>query len=186
MKPMIFLLAALFALPGSAFAQEIIKGSLQPMEIRNNVHRSRLGGKRSPAKKARKRAVAKKNYQVDVAVIYGELEGSATFTVQDGAQANHVQGGDKHFRVGKGKHKGAEFKKWGFIVNVLPASIPGRPGYLSLQIQVELSGPIGKTEIKDVTTWQYQTTVTLAEGKTTVLTRRPARLEINVDALDFD
>lgn len=117
---------------------------------------------------------------IEVDVEHGSLSDSAAFVVQNAAQANYVRGGDKHFKVRTGQGEGVEFKKWGFIVNVLPAVDPSRPERVTLQVQIEISGPVGDGEVKDSITWQLQTQVTVVKGKKTLISRKPAHAEITV------
>ncbi|MBI2363069.1 MAG: hypothetical protein HYV15_06775, partial [Elusimicrobia bacterium] len=92
---------------------------------------------------------------------------------------NFVQGGNKSFPVETKTGKDVEFKKWGFIANVLPVEDPNATGKVNLQLQVELSGPVGKDGL-DVETWQLQTTVTVVKGKPKTVSRGAGKLVVTV------
>ncbi|MBI5211275.1 MAG: hypothetical protein HY927_14980 [Elusimicrobia bacterium] len=130
------------------------------------------------------------NLRIEVSAKYEELQGSTRFVVGNGSQANHVAGGDKAFAVKSSQGTGVEFKRWGFIVNVLPTVNPVNPGEVVVQLQVELSGPVkglaGAGEglpnaVPNLATWQFQSAVTLVKGRKTVVCSAPARVEVTVD-----
>ena len=123
---------------------------------------------------------ADRNYEIKVKVKYHGMEREATFVVSNSAQSNYVEGGDKHVIVEVNGNKGIEYKKWGFIVNILPISLHEDPKKVSIQIQLELSGPVGKGKIKDIATWQFQSEILLTLGKKTVISRKPAYAEITI------
>ncbi|MBI4676063.1 MAG: hypothetical protein HY748_00590 [Elusimicrobia bacterium] len=126
------------------------------------------------------------NLLVEIAARHDEMEGSARFIVGNGAQANHVVGGDKPFTIKNNQGTGVEFKKWGFIFNVLPRLNPKDRGEVFVQMQVELSGPVkGVTipaagDVQGIATWQYQSSFTVKKGLKTVVVESPARVEITV------
>lgn len=132
------------------------------------------------------RADDETNLRVDVSAKYLSLEGTAKFIVGNATQANFVTGGDKAHLIKNTQGEGVEFKKTGFIVNILPVVNPNDPKEVSVQLQVELSGPtagikVAQNEVPDLSTWQYQSSFTLVRGKRTLLVEEPARLEISVD-----
>ena len=126
------------------------------------------------------------NLRVDVSAKYLSLEGTARFLVGNGTQSNFITGGDQAHLIKNSQGEGVEFKKTGFLVNVLPVLNPDNDRAVSVQIQVELSGPtpgikVGENEVPHVSTWQWQSSVSLVRGKKTVLVEAPARFEMTVD-----
>lgn len=118
------------------------------------------------------------NLRLQVVAAYGDLKNSADFVVENAVQANHVAGGEKRFKTQTPKGETVEFKKWGFIVNVLPVNDPNHDDTVSLQIQLELSGPEGPDG--DVSTWQLQTSVRVKKGVKTVIASASGRAEVTV------
>ncbi|MFH2203016.1 MAG: hypothetical protein ABIJ96_07870 [Elusimicrobiota bacterium] len=129
------------------------------------------------------------NLKVDVAAKYLDLRGAARFTMGNGTQANFITGGDKAHLVRNSQGEGVEFKKVGFIVNVLPILDPNDDKRVSVQLQVELSGPtpgikVSDNEVPDISTWQWQSSFSLVRGKKTVVVESPAYLEISIELAD--
>ncbi|MBI5883701.1 MAG: hypothetical protein HZB91_11430 [Elusimicrobia bacterium] len=125
------------------------------------------------------------NLLVEVSARHGEHEGSARFIVGDGSQANHVLGGDKPHAIKNNQGTGVEFKKWGFIFNVLPAISPRDRNEVFVQLQIELSGPetgitIPQGDVPAIGTWQYQSSFSVKKGRKTLVFESPARVEITV------
>jgi hypothetical protein len=125
------------------------------------------------------------NLSVEVSARYLDLEGKTRFVAGNATQVNYVTGGDKAFLFKSAKAEGVEFKKTGFIVNVLPVVDPNDGKKVSMQVQVELSGPSKGVQtagglVPDVVTWQWQSGFTLPLGKKTVLVDGPAYLEMTV------
>src|SRR5258706_3082873 len=79
-----------------------------------------------------------------------KLEGheeSGNFILQDASQGNYVLGGDMPFEATNEKGQvGLEFKKYGTTVNLLATDIPGKPGTVFAQMQVELTRPLPSKE----------------------------------------
>jgi hypothetical protein len=174
-KPFLTLLAVSLLIPWSRAAHAV--------EDAPSVRAQ--GGRRGLPAKLPERAANEVNLLVDVKAEYQELTGAARFLVGNGTQANHVLGGDKAYPIKNSQGTGVEFKKWGFIVNVLPAVNPEEPGTVSIQVQIELSGPVKSavspsSDVTDITTWQYQGSFTLALGQKTVIVETPALVEITV------
>lgn len=124
------------------------------------------------------------NLRVSFAIRLQDLQSSGNFAVQDGSQANYVRGGETPFEVKTEKGTGLEFKKYGTIVNCLPASVPGG-NTVAASCQFELSGP-GRPEttfqVKPPMTFQLQTTFVAEKGKTLVLVDEPdRRLEVKLE-----
>ena len=125
------------------------------------------------------------NLRIDVSVKYQNLSDEASFIVGNATQANYTRGGDKHFFVETKQERGVEFKKWGFIVNVLPVVVPDSET-VAIQVQLELSGPSGDGEIPDIETWQYQTEVTIPLGKPTPIVLAPAEAVLTVSRYEVE
>ena len=130
-------------------------------------------------------------FQVAVEASYQELKGSAAFLVTEASQANNVQGGDTPFLVRNRQGEGVEFKKWGFIVNILPTFDPADPKAAQAQIQVELSGPIKSSgvtlegqedryRVPEIATAQLQTEFFCALGRKTLISQSPLRVEVTL------
>lgn len=125
--------------------------------------------------------------RLQVEAEYAGMKHSADFLIENANQCNHVQGGEKAFTVETKSGKGVEMKKWGFIVNALPAENPNKPGRVSIQLQVEISGPVQGKDGVDVQTWQLQTTLHLAKGKPKTIARGAGRITLTVtDDADGD
>ncbi|MFA6317132.1 MAG: hypothetical protein WC943_06910 [Elusimicrobiota bacterium] len=131
------------------------------------------------------RPAADANLLVEVSAKHGEHQGAARFIVGSGSQANHVLGGDKPHVVKNSQGTGVEFKKWGFIFNVLPTVNPKDKAEVYVQMQVELSGPetgvtIPQGDVPAIGTWQYQSSFTVRKGRKSVVFETPARVEITI------
>ncbi|MBI5622800.1 MAG: hypothetical protein HY924_03375 [Elusimicrobia bacterium] len=125
------------------------------------------------------------NLLVEVSAKQGEHAGAARFVVGSGSQANHILGGDKPYPVKHSQGTGVEFKKWGFIFNVLPTVSPKDKDEVYVQMQIELSGPeagvtIPSGDIPAIGTWQYQSSFKVRKGRKTVVFESPARVELTV------
>ena len=118
--------------------------------------------------------------RIQVEADYAGMHRTADFLVENANQSNFVTGGDKSFPVETKAGKGVEYKKWGFIANVLPVEDPNATGKVNLQIQVEISGPVAGKEGVDMETWQLQTTVTVVKGKPKTVSRGAGKLVVTV------
>lgn len=123
---------------------------------------------------------AEKVLRLTVQAEYEGMSHSADFLVEDANQSNFVQGGEKAFPVETKAGKSLEFKKWGFIVNVLPVEDPNRPGRVSLQMQVEVSGPVAGKDGVEVRTWQLQTSLHVLKGKPKTVARGSGKVVVTV------
>src|SRR5205823_310171 len=110
---------------------------------------------------------------------------SGNFRVLNQTQANYVLGGDQPFEVETANGKGVEFKKFGTIVNVLPAIKPDTD-IVDSQLQIELSGPLaaqGALKVRPVATFQLQTEFSAPLGKTVLIVDEPdRRVEVRFEA----
>lgn len=118
--------------------------------------------------------------RVMVEAEYEGMSHSADFLLENANQSNYVQGGEKAFAVETKGVKSLEFKKWGFIVNVLPVEDPSRPGRVSLQMQIEVSGPVAGKDGVEVRTWQLQTSLHVVKGKPKTVARGSGKMVVTV------
>lgn len=123
---------------------------------------------------------AEKVLRLQVEGEYAGMKHSADFLVENANQCNYVQGGEKAFVVQTNAGKGLEFKKWGFIVNALPVEDPSGSGRVSIQMQVEISGPVQAKDGVEVQTWQLQTTLHAVKGKPKTVSRGSGKVVITV------
>ncbi|MBI3505120.1 MAG: type II and III secretion system protein [Proteobacteria bacterium] len=95
---------------------------------------------------------------------------------KSGTQANFVVGGDQPYPVTTNQGVGVEFKKFGVILNILPAVNPNKKEYIQAQLQLEVSNPdfskpvnVGGTSVPSIVTRQVQTEVEIKSGETLVI-----------------
>lgn len=95
---------------------------------------------------------------------------------KSGTQANFVVGGDQPYPVTTAQGVGVEFKKFGVILNILPAVHPTKKEVINAQLQLEVSNPdfskpvnVGGTSVPSITTRQVQTEVEIKSGETLVI-----------------
>ncbi|MBI4425722.1 MAG: type II and III secretion system protein [Elusimicrobia bacterium] len=95
---------------------------------------------------------------------------------KSGTQANFVVGGDQPYPVTNAQGVGVEFKKYGVILNILPAINPNKKDSIDAQLQLEVSNPdfskpvvVGNTSVPSITTRQVQTEVEIKSGETLVI-----------------
>lgn len=95
---------------------------------------------------------------------------------KSGTQANFTVGGEVPVPYSNNQGVGAEFKKFGVILNVLPVIVEGKKDTVDVQIQLEVSNPdysrpvsVGGTTIPSMITRQIQTEVELKSGETLVI-----------------
>jgi pilus assembly protein CpaC len=111
-----------------------------------------------------------------------ETEGKAQLlsnpkvVVKSGQQANFTVGGEIPIPYSNNQGVGAEFKKFGVILQVLPVVIPGKENKVDVQVALEVSNPdyskpvvVSNTTIPSMITRQLQTEVELKPGETLVL-----------------
>jgi hypothetical protein len=123
---------------------------------------------------------AEKVLRLQVEGEYAGITHSADFLVENANQSNYVQGGERPFAFETKAGKGVEFKKWGFIVNALPVEDPAHPGRVSLQMQIEISGPVQTPDGIEVRTWQLQTTLHVVKGKPKTVSRGTGKVVVTV------
>jgi pilus assembly protein CpaC len=95
---------------------------------------------------------------------------------KSGTQANFVVGGDQPYPVTTNQGVGVEFKKFGVILNILPAVNATKKDTIDAQLQLEVSNPdfskpvnVGGTSVPSITTRQVQTEVEIKSGETLVI-----------------
>lgn len=111
-----------------------------------------------------------------------ETEGKAQLlsnpkvVVKSGTQANFTVGGEIPIPYSNNQGVGAEFKKFGVILQVLPVVIPGKKDTVDVQVALEVSNPdyskpvvVSNTTIPSMITRQLQTEVELKAGETLVI-----------------
>ena len=112
-----------------------------------------------------------------------ETEGKAQLlsnpkvVTKSGTQANFTVGGEIPVPYANNQGVGAEFKKYGVILVVLPVVLADKKDTVDVQIQLEVSNPssgagsvvVGVTTIPSMVTRQIQTEVELKSGETLVI-----------------
>ncbi|MCM2267886.1 MAG: type II and III secretion system protein [Elusimicrobiales bacterium] len=95
---------------------------------------------------------------------------------KSGTQANFTVGGEIPVPYSNNQGVGAEFKKFGVILNVLPVVLTEKKDTVDVQIQLEVSNPdyskpviASGTTIPSMITRQIQTEVELKSGETLVI-----------------
>lgn len=95
---------------------------------------------------------------------------------KSGTQANFVVGGEIPIPYTNNQGVGADFKKFGVILNVLPLIVPGKKDTIDVQLQLEVSNPdysrpvtVQNTTVPSMITRQIQTEVELKSGETLVI-----------------
>jgi pilus assembly protein CpaC len=95
---------------------------------------------------------------------------------KSGTQANFTVGGEIPVPYSNNQGVGAEFKKYGVILNVLPVVLTEKKDAVDVQIQLEVSNPnysqtvtVSGTTIPSMVTRQVQTEVELKSGETLVI-----------------
>jgi pilus assembly protein CpaC len=95
---------------------------------------------------------------------------------KSGTQANFTVGGEIPIPYANAQGVGAEMKKYGVILNVLPVIVMEKKDTVDVQLQLEVSNPdysnpvnVGGTTIPSLTTRQVQTEVELKSGETLVI-----------------
>ncbi|MFH1436154.1 MAG: hypothetical protein ABIJ56_10605 [Pseudomonadota bacterium] len=121
--------------------------------------------------------------EITVAVSHKDFSDEVKFFVQDGQQANYVDGQKQAVAVGGGKDKDVQYKASGLIINVLPVVSGSDKSMVDVQLQLEVSRPLQPGGGSDLSTWQFQTTLRLPLGKKTVVVEKPWHAEITVSTV---
>lgn len=95
---------------------------------------------------------------------------------KSGTQANFVVGGEVPIPYTNNQGVGADFKKFGVILNVLPVILTEKKDTIDVQLQLEVSNPdysqtvtVQNTTVPSMVTRQLQTEVELKSGETLVI-----------------
>ncbi|MBI4801221.1 MAG: type II and III secretion system protein [Elusimicrobia bacterium] len=120
--------------------------------------------------------------QIYATLVLLETEGKAQMLsnpkviTKSGTQANFTVGGEIPIPYSNNQGVGAEFKKYGVILNVLPVILAEKKETVDVQLQLEVSNPdyskpvtVGGTTIPSIVTRQIQTEVELKSGETLVI-----------------
>jgi len=111
-----------------------------------------------------------------------EVEGKAQLLsnpkviVKSGIQASFTVGGEMPVPYSNQSGVGADFKKFGVILNILPVIVAEKKGMIDVQLQLEVSNPdysktivVGGTTIPTLVQRQLSTEVELHSGETLVI-----------------
>jgi len=105
-----------------------------------------------------------------------QLLSNPKIVVKNGLQANFTVGGEIPIPYSNNQGVGAEFKKFGVILQVLPTVVPNKKDTVDVQIALEVSNPdyskpvvVSNTTIPSMITRQLQTEVELKSGETLVI-----------------
>jgi len=95
---------------------------------------------------------------------------------KSGIQANFTVGGEIPIPYSNNQGVGADFKKFGVILQALPTVVPNKKDTVDVQIALEVSNPdyskpvvVSGTTIPSMITRQIQTEVELKSGETLVI-----------------
>ena len=131
------------------------------------------------------------NYKISFQIKADGLESAGNFVAHDGSQANYVVGKTTPAESGGAggpaeSEKGVELKKYGTIVNCLPASDPSSDR-VSVQCQFELSGPLpaaSPPRSQAAVNFQFQGEFVVERGRSIVLVDEPnRRIELAIEEL---
>ncbi len=105
-----------------------------------------------------------------------QLLSNPKIVVKNGQQANFTVGGEIPIPYSNNQGIGAEFKKFGVILQVLPILVPNKKDTVDVQIALEVSNPdyskpvvVQNTTIPSMITRQIQTEVEIKSGETVVI-----------------
>ncbi|OIN99810.1 MAG: hypothetical protein COX65_02885 [Elusimicrobia bacterium CG_4_10_14_0_2_um_filter_56_8] len=190
MKKIIFALIAL-ALPAIAGAEstQMVAVSADIVEISGSIQKTRgfgwsqildFGEKSIPGIITLGDFERKTNLAATLKLL--ETEGKAQIlsnpkvVTKSGTQANFTVGGEIPVPYANQAGVGAEFKKFGVILVVLPVVLTEKKNTVDVQIQLEVSNPdysrpvvVSGTTIPSMVTRQIQTEVELKSGETLVI-----------------
>jgi pilus assembly protein CpaC len=191
MKKLLFILASL-ALPGAAAAAEaatMVAVSADIVEISGSIQKTRGFSWNQFFDFSEKTVPGiitlgdfERKTQLAASLKLLETEGKAQMLsnpkviTKSGTQANFTVGGEIPVPYSNNQGVGAEFKKFGVILNVLPVILAEKKDTVDVQIQLEVSNPdyskpviASGTTIPSMITRQIQTEVELKSGETLVI-----------------
>jgi hypothetical protein len=121
-------------------------------------------------------------YRVSFAMKAGGLEYASSFVLQDGAQANYIDGGEISQEIDSGRMRSIEFKKRGVIVNCVAVENPNDKSRVHAECQFEISGPVkSATRASDLASFQFQTSFEVEKGKPLFVVDGPEkRVEVTI------
>jgi len=187
----IYLLPAILALSASAWAQkpELVAVSADIVEISGSIQKTR-GFSWNQSFVFEETGIPgiltvgdfERRTQIYAGIRLLETEGKAQLLsnpkviTKSGTQANFTVGGEIPVPYSNNQGVGAEFKKYGVILNVLPVILTEKKNTIDVQLQLEVSNPdyskpvvVGGTTIPSIVTRQIQTEVELKSGETLVI-----------------
>jgi pilus assembly protein CpaC len=181
--------AALFAAPALAQKAEMVAVSADIVEISGSIQKTRgfswsqlfeFGEKSVPG--IIRLGEFERKTQLSTSLKLLETEGKAQLLsnpkviAKSGSQANFTVGGEVPVPYSNNQGVGAEFKKHGVILQVLPVILAEKKDTVDVQIALEVSNPdyskpvvVGGTTIPSMITRQIQTEVELKSGETLVI-----------------
>jgi Flp pilus assembly secretin CpaC len=105
-----------------------------------------------------------------------QLLSNPKIIVKNSQQGNFTVGGEIPIPYSNNQGVGAEFKKFGVILQVVPTVVPNKKDSVDVQIALEVSNPdyskpvvVSNTTIPSMITRQIQTEVELKSGETLVI-----------------
>jgi hypothetical protein len=121
-------------------------------------------------------------FRVAFTLKIGGLDYASSFVLQDGSQANYIDGGEVSYVFKGEKGESIEFKKRGVIVNCVAVENPNAKSRVRAECQFEISGPVkSATRAADVATFQLQTSFEAEKGKPLLVVDGPdKRVEVTI------
>jgi len=184
-----FAAAAFLASPALAQKAEMVAVSADIVEISGSIQKTRgfswsqlfeFGEKSVPG--IIRLGEFERKTQLSTSLKLLETEGKAQLLsnpkviAKSGSQANFTVGGEVPVPYSNNQGVGAEFKKHGVILQVLPVILAEKKDTVDVQIALEVSNPdyskpvvVGGTTIPSMITRQIQTEVELKSGETLVI-----------------
>ncbi|HNT96754.1 MAG TPA: type II and III secretion system protein [Elusimicrobiales bacterium] len=184
-----FAAAAFLAAPALAQKAEMVAVSADIVEISGSIQKTRgfswsqlfeFGEKSVPG--IIRLGEFERKTQLSTSLKLLETEGKAQLLsnpkviAKSGSQANFTVGGEVPVPYSNNQGVGAEFKKHGVILQVLPVILAEKKDTVDVQIALEVSNPdyskpvvVGGTTIPSMITRQVQTEVELKSGETLVI-----------------
>lgn len=184
-----FAAAAFLASPALAQKAEMVAVSADIVEISGSIQKTRgfswsqlfeFGEKSVPG--IIRLGEFERKTQLSTSLKLLETEGKAQLLsnpkviAKSGSQANFTVGGEVPVPYSNNQGVGAEFKKHGVILQVLPVILAEKKDTVDVQIALEVSNPdyskpvvVGGTTIPSMITRQVQTEVELKSGETLVI-----------------
>ncbi|MDT8285908.1 MAG: type II and III secretion system protein [Elusimicrobiales bacterium] len=181
--------AALLAAPAQAQKTQMVAVSADIVEISGSIQKTR-GFSWNQLFEFSEKSIPgiirlgefERKTQLSTSLKLLETEGKAQLLsnpkviAKSGSQANFTVGGEVPVPYSNNQGVGAEFKKHGVILQVLPVVLTDKKDTVDVQIALEVSNPdyskpvvVGGTTIPSMITRQIQTEVELKSGETLVI-----------------